>query len=187
MRSKIYVTYIYISYNDSSTYIGLNTNELICRSVQCGDVQQVISAHIMTDRLIKDIKAFQAKCSALSDLVTHFVNFSATTETRIASTSQDGSSPLKTLRHTIACWFVLYCALHDEFMFLISGDTSCSRHAADKSLYQHSRAAAREVHKGDWLSRCSYDGLNYEIRQVPSKALSRPVSTQQYLSRHGYS
>jgi hypothetical protein len=131
----------------------------------------------MANRVIEDISVFRAKCTYIRDVVKSFLTFSTSVISTIQGKSDASKTqPLSALQKSIATWFVLYCALIDECTYIISGDISSARHNGDKAKHQHTRTASREIYRGLWLSRCSADGIEYEVRQLPPKEQTKPVS-----------
>lgn len=124
----------------------------------------------MANRIVEDIALFEIKCRNLHDVAKAFDCYSSSVLNRFVDL------PLNVLLETISTWFVLFCALTDECTYLLSGDITSPRHRADKAKFQHNRVASRERYMGEWQSRCSADGIEYEVRQLPVHEQTKPVS-----------
>ncbi len=119
----------------------------------------------MSERLFALLDAFAEKISNFQKLFTKFQDYSSCLITQLSN------KKLKLLKLLVSEWFICYLSVYDEFFSLYVGNIWLPRHMHEQSIYQHLRKGRDHAHayKGAWTSKCSLDGIVYEINKLSNE------------------
>jgi hypothetical protein len=123
-------------------------------------------------KLTQLLDEFALKVSQFETLFSLFHTHSMLISDHLSSSSS--TNRINIFKKQVSEWFICYLAVYDEFFALYVGNISLPRHSSssEQSRYQHHRQGRdhADVYKGAvWMSKCSMDGIQYEVSQLRSE------------------
>lgn len=116
-----------------------------------------------SNKLNQLLGGFSRKINNFEDLFNRFREYTTLIFNQL--TSQQKVSIIKNI---ISEWFVCYITIYDEFFSLYVGNIWLPRHMNEQTIYEHVRKGRdhADAYKGLWTSKCSMDGIVYEVTRL---------------------